>query len=210
MPQQLTLYTDAEFASPYAFSVFVALTEKGVPFATKAIDLDAGENQNPPYQNVSLTGRIPTLVHDQFTLVESSAIDEYIEEIFPAPQYCRLYPSSIQQRAIARQVQAWLRSDLMPIRDERGTGVIFLGAKKAPLTPAGHASANKLFRAVDLLLKNNSVNLFDEWCIADADLALMLNRLVFAGDAVPQKLVDYAQHQWQRPSVQRWCQLPRP
>ena len=210
MPQQLTLYTDAEFASPYAFSAFVALTEKGLPFATETIDLDAGENQRPSYQNISLTARIPTLVHDQFTLVESSAIDEYIDEAFPAPQYPRIYPQAIQQRAVARQIQAWLRSDLMPIRDERGTGVIFLGAKKPPLTAAGQASADKLFRAADLLLKNNFANLFDEWCIADADLALMLNRLIFAGDAVPKKLADYAERQWQRPSVQRWCKLPRP
>jgi hypothetical protein len=37
------------------------------------------------------------------------------------------------------------RSDLMPIREERSTDVIFAGAKKAPLSAAGQQSAAKLF-----------------------------------------------------------------
>jgi glutathione S-transferase len=56
----------------------------------------------------------------------------------------------------------------------------------------------------------NPANLFGEWSIADVDLALMLNRLILNGDRVPAALVDYAQRQWQRPSVQAWVNLPRP
>jgi len=52
--------------------------------------------------------------------------------------------------------------------------------------------------------------LFDAWCIADVDLALMLNRLVLNGDAVPARLADYAKRQWERPSVRAWVTLPRP
>jgi glutathione S-transferase len=33
---------------------------------------------------------------------------------------------------------------------------------------------------------------------------MMLNRLAINGDAVPGKLADYAQRQWERPSVQLW------
>jgi glutathione S-transferase len=64
--------------------------------------------------------------------------------------------------------------------------------------------------ANSLLLSPGAQSLFDEWCIADLDLALMLNRLVLNGDDVPEHLADYARHQWQRPSVQRWVQLQRP
>jgi glutathione S-transferase len=42
------------------------------------------------------------------------------------------------------------------------------------------------------------------------DLAMMLQRLVVHGDAVPQRLVDYANHQWVRPSVQQWIKHERP
>jgi len=52
--------------------------------------------------------------------------------------------------------------------------------------------------------------LFGSWSIADVDLALMLNRLALNGDAVPEKLAEYARRQWQRPSVQEWVSLKRP
>ncbi|AHA66191.1 Glutathione S-transferase [Shigella dysenteriae 1617] len=95
-----------------------------------------------------------------------------------------------------------MRSDLMPIREERPTDVVFAGAKKAPLTAEGKASAEKLFAMAEHLLVLGQPNLFGEWCIADTDLALMINRLVLHGDEVPERLVDYATFQWQRASVQ--------
>ena len=42
---------------------------------------------------------------------------------------------------------------------------------------------------------------------ADADLALMLNRLGLNGDKVPEALADYASFQWQRASIQRYVAL---
>ena len=50
-------------------------------------------------------------------------------------------------------------------------------------------------------------HLFGEWSIADVDLALMLNRLRLNGDPMPEKLIAYAQSQWQRPSVLAWLAL---
>ncbi|EGR9774188.1 glutathione S-transferase, partial [Salmonella enterica subsp. enterica serovar Haifa] len=46
-----------------------------------------------------------------------------------------------------------------------------------------------------------------EWCIADTDLALMINRLALHGDDVPASLAAYATFQWQRASVQRFIAL---
>ena len=57
------------------------------------------------------------------------------------------------------------------------------------------------------LLAHGGKNLFGEWSIADADLALMLNRLVLNGDKVPEALADYASFQWQRASIQRYVAL---
>lgn len=113
----------------------------------------------------------------------------------------------LQKRARARQVQAWLRSDLMPIREERSTAVVFAGEKKPPLSEAGKKSAGKLFETAGVLLSHGGQNLFGEWSIADTDLALMLNRLVLNGDEVPTALADYATFQWQRASVQRYVAL---
>lgn len=144
---------------------------------------------------------------ENFELSESSAIAEYLEERFAPPQWERIYPHDLQKRARARQIQAWLRSDLLPLREERPTDVVFAGAKKAPLSEAGKASAAKLFATAEALLGQGTQNLFGEWCIADTDLALMINRLALHGDDVPASLAAYATFQWQRASVQRFIAL---
>ena len=203
----LRLYVDSLFTSPYAMSVFVALREKGLAFETVPLDLDAGQHQAAGYARLSLTRRVPTLEEGEFSLSESSAITEYLDEAYP--ESC-VYPVDPQQRAKARQVQAWLRSDLLPIRQERSTLVVFCGEKMPPLSPLAEAAAGKLISVAQALLAADRDCLFGTWSIADVDLTVMLNRLVLNGDAVPAQLVAYAQRQWQRPSVQAWVNQPRP
>ena len=86
----ITLWSDSSFFSPYAMSVYVALTEKGVPFSLKRIDLAQNQQFTNDYRALSLTCRVPTLQIDEFVLSESSAIAEYLEERFPAPAFERL------------------------------------------------------------------------------------------------------------------------
>ena len=203
----LHLYVDSLFTSPYAMSVFVALREKGLAFETLTLDLDAGQNQAADYVQRSLTQRVPTLVDGDFALSESSAITEYLDQAYPET---RVYPADVQQRARARQVQAWLRSDLLPIRQERSTLVVFCGQKRPPLSAEAQAAATKLITAAQALLADNREYLCGQWSIADVDLAVMLNRLILNGDPVPAQLVAYAQRQWQRPSVREWVELRRP
>ncbi|KTC28116.1 MULTISPECIES: glutathione transferase [Pseudomonas] len=203
----LHLYVDSLFTSPYAMSVFVALREKGLAFETLTLDLDAGQTQAADYAQRSLTQRVPTLVDGDFALSESSAITEYLDQAYPET---RVYPADVQQRARARQVQAWLRSDLLPIRQERSTLVVFCGQKRPPLSAEAQAAATKLISAAQALLADNREYLCGQWSIADVDLAVMLNRLILNGDAMPAQLVAYAQRQWQRPSVREWVELRRP
>lgn len=207
MKDDLVLYADAQFASPYAMSVFVALTEKGLPFDVVTLDLAAGAQREAGFAGASLTQRVPTLLHDGFALSESSAITEYLDEVFSGVP---LYPADPHSKARARQVQAWLRSDLVPLRQERSTEVIFYGTRAGPLSAAAQAAAHKLCSAAQALLADGADHLFGEWCIADVDLALMLNRLVLHGDPVPAPLAAYAQRQWQRPSVRPWVGRTRP
>ncbi|HGL5951852.1 TPA: glutathione transferase [Citrobacter koseri] len=204
---EITLWSDANFFSPYVLSVYVALQEKGLPFSLKTVDLSSGEHLQPSWQGYALTRRVPVLEIDGFELSESSAITEYLEDRFAPPQWERIYPHDLQKRARARQIQAWLRSDLMPIREERSTDVVFAAARKGPLSEAGKESAAKLVATASGLLAHGKPNLFGEWCIADTDLALMLNRLVLNGDEIPEALAEYAAFQWQRVSVQRFIAL---
>ncbi|MEB0138705.1 MULTISPECIES: glutathione transferase [unclassified Undibacterium] len=201
--QLIRLYVDAEYSSPYAMSAFVALHEKALPFELCTLDFSARQQHAPSYAAKSLTRRVPTLEHGDFSLSESSAICEYLEEVFPA---VALYPQQLQQRARARQVQAWLRSDLMALRNERNTMAVFYGKKFPPLSTAAVAAVEQLVYVADALLGEGAEHLFGQWSIADTEMALMLNRLHLHGDALAPRLVRYAEAQWQRPSVQRWLQ----
>jgi glutathione S-transferase len=209
--EQLILWGEKNFYSPYVFSCFVALTEKGLPFEVRTFDLFAGEHRKGDYGARSITGRVPSLQHGDLWLAESSAIDEYLEEVFPPPRHARLYPERPADRARARQLQAWVRSDLAPVREERPTSSVFMRDAVKPLTPAGREAADRLVRAAEALLPQGAAWLFGDFGIADADLAMMLQRLVANGDPVPARLGDYARRVWERPSVKAWrARSPRP
>src|SRR5271166_5547706 len=176
----LRLSVDTYWTSPYAFSAFVALKEKGLPFSVHPVALHLGEHRRPESVAASLTGRVPVLWHDGWTLSESSAIDEYLEDVFAPPQYPPLFPKDARQRARARQLMAWLRSDLVPIREERPTTTLFYEKMDVrPLSTAAQGSAARLLAVADALLSPERTTLFSRFCIADADFALMLLRLLW-------------------------------
>lgn len=203
----LTLYVDNNYFSPFAMACFVTLVEKKLPFELKALDLAAGEHLRPEFRDLALTGRVPALVHGELVLNESSAIVEYLEETFPAPDYAAVLPKDRIQRAKAREIQAWLRSDLLALRAERSTNVIFAEPVSTPLTAAGQAAADRLIRIAERLIDGD--NLFGQWTIADTDLAVMLNRLVKNGDPVPARIARYVETQWARESVQQWVKFSK-
>jgi glutathione S-transferase len=90
--EPLVLHVDTFWTIPYVFSAFVCLTEKGLPFETREVRLQDREQMTPAFQSMSLTGRVPVLEHGAFRLSESSAIVEYLEDTFPAPDTSRCCP----------------------------------------------------------------------------------------------------------------------
>lgn len=207
---EIVLYGERHWESPYVFSSFVALEEKGLPFEVKVLSLEDGEHWRSEYRDPSLTGRVPSLQHGDFRLSESSAIAEYLEEAFPPPRWPALYPTSPKDRARARQLQAWFRSDLMPLRAQRPSSSVFLGEPVKPLDAEGKNAAERLLRVADLLLRDGATSLFASFGIVDADFAMMLQRLVANRDPVPEKARAYAAAVWSRPSVRKFAEHPRP
>jgi glutathione S-transferase len=201
---KLVLWGDSNFESPYVFSSFVALTEKGLPFELKLFSLSAGEHRQGDYPLRSVTGRVPSLQHGDFWLAESSAIDEYLEDVFPPPAHARLYPADPRARARVRMVQAFVRSDVLDVRQERPTSTLFAGERPAPFTAAGRAAAERLIRVAGRFLPAGAQHVAGEFTLADADLALMLQRLVHNGDACPDRLAEYARAIFRRPSIRVW------
>jgi glutathione S-transferase len=204
----LELFGNSRVTSPYVLSVYAALVEKGLPFTLTLLNLEHGEQHRPDFVAHSVTNRVPTLRHGSFWVSESLAILEYLEEAFPPPRYARLYPEQLEERARVRMVQGLLRSDFLPLREERSTETIFYGDPIQPLTPQAEASRERLLRIAAAVLGSRS-SIASSFSIADIDLATMLQRLVANGDPVPAPLASYAGSIWQRPAVQRWLELTR-
>jgi glutathione S-transferase len=208
------LLGNTNWTSPYVLSCFVALREKGLPFELREIALDAAEHHSAAFAKETLTSRVPVLIEDGLALSESSAIVEYLEDAYPAPAYFRVLPADVRARARARQVMAWLRSDLMPIREERSAEYVFYPhaglAPLSPLTPLALKAAAKLIDAAQQLVPADGSSMFGAWCIADTDLAMMMQRLLKSGFELPSNLSRFATGQWQRPAVLEFCEHARP
>jgi glutathione S-transferase len=211
MQPEIVLYGNTPVTSPYVMTVFVALEEKRLPYRLELLDLERGEQHSPDFIAHSITNRVPTLlIQDaagEVWLSESAAIVEYLEERFPPPAHPALYPRGLAERARVRLVQGLIRSDFLPIRQERSTETIFQGLPIQPLSEQAEAARLRLVRIAAALVPEGERFITQEFSIADVDLATMLQRLIHNGDALPAHLAAYANDIWQRPSIQKWLAL---
>lgn len=81
---------------PYAHRTRLALLEKGVNFNLTEIDL---ENKPDWFTEVSPYSKVPVIKYGDDRVWESTIINEYLDEVFPAPS---LMPTDPGTRAIAR------------------------------------------------------------------------------------------------------------
>lgn len=200
----LLLYADAAWESPWVFHVMVALDELNLPYRLEPIRRPIEPELKNQLKTNALLGLVPTLVHGDFWLTESVAISEYLAETFAPPEYPRIMPSAPRERARARQVMSWLRTSSMGLRTDRPTTSVFMRPVSTPMSEKGRADADEVLRIAGQLIAPGKLSMTSEWCIADADLALMLMRLVANGDSVPSHLEDYALAQWGRPSIRKY------
>jgi glutathione S-transferase len=81
--------------------VLITLFEKGLSWDTKRVDLFKNEQYDPAYLKYNPKGVVPTLVHNDKPIIESTLICEYLDETFPSPS---LVPPSPYDRA---QMRLW-------------------------------------------------------------------------------------------------------
>lgn len=212
MSDTLTLFHDDLWLSPFVTSVYVALKEKGVAFSTQPVSLADGEQRKLPFAHDSITARIPAIQHSDFWLSESIAIVEYLDEVFAAPKFARVLPSDPKERARARQVMGFVRSDVREIPQERPTSTIFYPSMREglkPLSERGKIAMARLLVIAERFIANDRQSVCSEWSIADVDLTMLLQRLALNGERLTDKLERYVAANWSRPSMQAFIDLPR-
>jgi len=96
----MRLYTHP--ISVFPFRVKIALHEKGLVFEEVSTDLSSGASE--AFLGLNPFAQIPVLEDDGFTLAESMAILEYLDEKYPEPS---LRPESLEARATMRMLMCW-------------------------------------------------------------------------------------------------------
>jgi glutathione S-transferase len=94
------------YHSPYSTcsqKVRLVLAEKGLDYASRKINFATEEQLSPEYLALNPNGVVPTLVHDDQPITDSSCIMEYLDDVFPQPA---LSPRTALGRA---HMRAWLR-----------------------------------------------------------------------------------------------------
>lgn len=92
-----------EWDSVCSFKVRLCLAEKGLAWESHRVDLFNFENLRPGYLALNPNGVVPTLVVDGRPIVESSVINEYLDERFSDPP---LMPRAPEARA---EVRNWVK-----------------------------------------------------------------------------------------------------
>ena len=79
--KKITLYHNGP--STCSQKVRIILDLKKIEYKSKLINLFTGEQHSPEYVKLNPNHLVPTLVVDNDVLLESSLINEYLEDMFP-------------------------------------------------------------------------------------------------------------------------------
>src|SRR5262249_44006853 len=87
--------------SPFSWRVWLALEFNKLPYNLKILSFQNNDTQTPEFVAINPRHTVPTIVDDGFTLWESMAILEYLDERFPGP---KLYHGDAKNRACIRRL----------------------------------------------------------------------------------------------------------
>ncbi|MGR8940018.1 MAG: maleylacetoacetate isomerase [Gammaproteobacteria bacterium] len=106
------------FRSSAAFRVRIALNLKNIEHEIRPVHLlkNGGEQFNDDFLALNPQGRVPVLVTHDTVLTQSSAIIEYLEEVYPVPP---LLPADPIARAYVRALTQIIACDIHPLNNLR-------------------------------------------------------------------------------------------
>jgi maleylpyruvate isomerase len=103
-------------ASSTSYRARIVLNLKGLQYEYIPIRLDKGEHLSAAYGEINPMHGVPTLEVDGKRLYQSSAIIEYLDEVYPDPP---LLPKDPAARAHVRALAAIVGSDMHPVNNLR-------------------------------------------------------------------------------------------
>jgi glutathione S-transferase len=90
--------------SPFAWRVWLALEHKQVTYELRLLSFAQGDLMKEEFRQLNPRHKVPVIVEDGFSLYESVAIVEYLDERFPETGHGSLFPGDAHDRAVVRRL----------------------------------------------------------------------------------------------------------
>jgi maleylpyruvate isomerase len=103
-------------ASSTSYRTRIVLNCKNIPYEYISVRLDKAEHLGAAYGEINPMRGVPTLDTGEKRLYQSSAIIEYLEEVYPAPP---MLPKDPLGRARVRAIAGIVGSDMHPVTNLR-------------------------------------------------------------------------------------------
>jgi len=171
------------FRSSCSWRVRIVLAWKGIDYEQKPVNLmkDGGEQMSEEFKKLNPMKQVPALVIGGRTLVQSTAIIEYLEETVPNPP---LLPKDPFKRAKVRELVECIAQGIQPLQN---LAVLLLHEEAKRAEIARHPIVRG-FTALESMLKESSgkYSVGDEVTFADCYLVPQIaNARRFAVDMTP-------------------------
>jgi glutathione S-transferase len=190
--------------SSWSMRPWLVLETIGVPFTEHIIALNQPDTR-AQILKYSPTGKVPALIGEHGTIVDSLAISEYLAELFPK---AGLWPTDPAARAQARSACAQMHSGFMSLRSSMPMDLRRDQALEViPVeTQDDIERVFALWEECRALSKAPGPFLFGEPGIVDAFFAPVAVRLRTYHVELPAQAAAYVDTLYQWPVFQRWQQ----
>lgn len=209
----MKLYIGNKNYSSWSMRPWLVLQHFGIPFDEKLVPLDDFKADQPfkmQMNQVSPTGKVPTLVDEDFVVWDSLAICEYLAEQNPAKP---LWPLGIQQRTHARAICAEMHSSFQTLRTLCGMNI------EADLHDVGQTLwaeypqlQSDVKRIEQIWAKRPHPQRFlcsDHFTIADAFFAPVVTRLITYGLPISDNAQQYVNTILGVQAVKNWIEAAK-
>ena len=112
MPRELYTF----FRSSTSFRLRIALAYKRLEYTPHYVSLPRMEHRTASYRTLHPQGLVPLLIDDDRSFIQSMAIIEYLDEVYPDPP---LMPAEAHGRAYVRAVSQIIGCDIHPLNNVR-------------------------------------------------------------------------------------------
>src|SRR6266850_6684148 len=104
------------FRSSTSYRMRIALACKRLAYEPQYVSLPKMQHREAVYRDLNPQGLVPMLVEDERPLIQSLAIIEYLDEVYPEPA---LIPKHPQERAYVRAFSQIIGCDIHPLNNVR-------------------------------------------------------------------------------------------